>query len=268
MAVNNYFRTTGFILLLVGLQCVYAAQGQSPAQQEQTTTSSQPQPQVTVINPSPSQTAVEQPKSSVEADKSQKGEDQSTFTDWIQVGINAALLVIIALQTAIYRRQSKIMQTQVDHARIAERAYLGVARIGMSDLVIGQYPAISALVENGGRTPAFKVRAPGKIDLQPAGKRSKTEIIKSTFEADENSILAAGASRTSVYEFTIPCDATMKHHIESGTVVVFVQGTIWYEDAWENEHRHPFFFEWNPSQKAFMDRREREHGEASQQNPD
>lgn len=256
--------------MVLGFPTVNLVRGQTPTGDQEKASPSQSQSAQTAVSSSPSQTAIQQAQASVEASKGQNQNqqgngDQSTFTDWIQVGINAALLVIIVLQTAIYWRQSKIMQAQVDHARIAERAYLGVNTMGLSDLVIGERPKVTAIVNNGGRTPAFKVRAPGKIDLQPAGKRSQPEVIKSTFAPDDNSIVAAGASRLSVYEFTIPCDALMKHRIESGEIAVFVQGTIWYEDVWGNEHHSGFFFEWNPVQMAFMDRRERQHGEAAQQ---
>lgn len=158
------------------------------------------------------------------------------------------------------------MRAQVEIARIAERAYLGVAQIGMSELVIGQFPTISAIIQNGGRTPALKIRAPVHITLEPAGKRPEPEVIESQFIENE-AILAAGETRTAVYEFPIPCDARTKHQIESGMVGVFIQGTIWYEDGWGNEHHTLFFLEWNPIKKAFMDRREKEYGDGGQQKP-
>lgn len=140
---------------------------------------------------------------------------------------------------------------------------MAVATIGLSKLVVGTFPTITAIIQNAGRTPAANVRAPGKISLNLAGQRPESETIQSHFRVQE-AILGAGATHTAVYEFKEPCDNTMKYRIENGILTVFIQGTIWYDDAWGIEQHTSFFFEWNPAMEAFMDRREREHGDANQ----
>lgn len=256
--VKRYLCTTGFILLSVVLyfQTVNSAHGQTPPGQQEKASSGQSKPE-----PSPSQTAIQQPEASVEA--RERGDKPSSFwgamlPDWIQVGINAALLVIIAFQTKIYWQQRQIMQSQIDQARISERAYLGVAEIGLTDLVVGKVPSITANIQNAGRTPAWKVKAPAKISLLKAGTVPAPERITSKFAGD--GVLAAGGSRKAVYLFGEVCDEPTYHGIENRTLSVFIQGEIWYEDAWGQEHSVPFFLEWSQPEQAFVDRREHESG--------
>jgi hypothetical protein len=69
LCVNKYLYY-GIVLLLAGFQNVDAAQGERPTQQQSPAAQreSQPQPSA-IVSPSPSQTAVQQPQSSVEAQK-------------------------------------------------------------------------------------------------------------------------------------------------------------------------------------------------------
>lgn len=38
--------------------------------------------------------------------------------------------------------------------------------------------------------------------------------------------MVAGKFRSAIYEFEMPCNAAMKHNIETGKVAVFIQGNI------------------------------------------
>ena len=114
--VNKYLYY-GFILFLTAFQSVYTAQGQSTPKKEKTASTQQPQPQqFPVPSPSPSQTAIEQPQSTVQAEKSP--EQQKTafwdvkFTDWLQVGINVVLLIVVFWQARINRDQRVTLSKQ------------------------------------------------------------------------------------------------------------------------------------------------------------
>ena len=205
-------RTTGFILLLGVFGVVYAAQGQTPASQQQEASPGQSEPQPAAVSPSPSQTAIQQPQASVEArgGGNQAGNSfwDATLTDWIQVGINVVLLLVVFWQARINRsqrqtmqRQSEIMQGELDITResikqseralaaneamakaaeesakiareafyIGERPYFGVTGMGIH--WGGQHnndPSLSLTLLNGGQTPAWQLRVKAFLILGDA----------------------------------------------------------------------------------------------------
>jgi hypothetical protein len=168
-------------------------------------------------------------------------------------------------QAEAMREQVEFARKQVEAINISERAYLGIENIGLTDLEVGKVPRIVMIMKNAGRTPAKKVKAPGRINIELAGKRPQVEITKSRHIGD--GMLAANAVRPCVYEFTGICDENMLYQITSQNWIVFFQGTVWYEDAWGNEWHESFFLEWDNREQAFLDRREKKAGEQERQNP-
>ena len=160
--------------------------------------------------------------------------DKIRRAEWVAIGINGFIALVILWQAWTYNQQRKIMERQFKAMVVGERAYLGATGMGMSGLAIGQTPSISLVIQNAGRTPAWKVKAPGKITIEPAGKRPAPERIKSKFVGD--GVLAAGATRIAVYQFEMVCDSSLIHRIQNGIVSVFIQGDIYYEDAWGEQH--------------------------------
>ncbi len=266
MTVNNYFCTTGFILLLAF--SAHAQQSKQAAQQETPNAQSETSPPAKPAETPIQNADIQKPERGIqdnETAKNEGGGSKVTRAEKIQIGISAVMFLVVLWQTLIYIQQRNIMRKQVAHAQISERAYLGVTQIGLSPLVVGQVPVISGFIENFGRTPAYRVRAPGHITLEPAGKRTKSELVESRFPGANESPLGANSKRRITYEFPGPCTAIVKHQIESGQITVFFQMTIWYHDVWGNQQHSHVFHEWNPQIGAFMDRRERQYEEASQQ---
>ncbi|MDQ3819794.1 MAG: hypothetical protein M3362_19265 [Acidobacteriota bacterium] len=200
--------------------------------------------------------------------------------------LSILVLAVILVQAYIYRRQWEAMQGQLDAMKdqaatmreqvelatkqveainISERAYIGIETVGLSNLEVGKVPRIVMIIKNAGRTPAKKVKAPGRINIELAGKRPQEEITKSRYIGDGT--LAANAIRHCVYEFIGICDENMLYQITSRNWMVFFQGAIWYEDVWGNEWNESFFLEWDNSQQAFLDRREKIEGDKERNNP-
>lgn len=89
----------------------------------------------------------------------------------------------IVVQAYIYRRQWEIMQRQIESLTVSERAYLGIKSIGMTGLAIGQSPVIKAVIQNYGRTPAYRVKAPAMVNLEFLGSRP-TETVQSEYPGE------------------------------------------------------------------------------------
>lgn len=168
-------------------------------------------------------------------------------------------------QAKSMQEQVKLATKQVEAMTISERAYLGIESIGLTDLEVGKVPRIVMIIKNAGRTPAKRVRVPGRINIELAGKHPQAEITKSRYIGD--GMLAANATRPCVYEFVGICDENMLYQITSRNWIVFFQGTIWYEDVWGSEWDESFFLEWDNDQQSFLDRREKKAGDKERQNP-
>jgi hypothetical protein len=228
--VNTLFRVVQIFCLTVGLvggQSINATHGQIPSGNQQDAASSQ-----SSGSQSPSQTAVQQPQASVERAEGQQREkdaNRPTLTDWIQVGINGALLVIIVFQTAIYRQQRKIMQRQIEHAKISERAYIGIKQVVTENYSLGAVPVVRVTIVNGGRTPAWKLKTPATFRLTDEGfpheRPDLGDVVGSSF-------LPAGSWTTCSLPFGIELTPEWNKAIQTGKRRAFVHMEVHFEDAW------------------------------------
>lgn len=88
-------------------------------------------------------------------DKTNGSGQRVTRAEWMQIGINGLLFMVVLWQTLIYIQQRNIMRQQVAHARITERAYIAIQRVMTELHTVGQQPVVRVTVVNGGRTPAY-----------------------------------------------------------------------------------------------------------------
>ena len=130
--------------------------------------------------------------------------DKIKKSEWIAIGINSFIALVILWQAGIYNQQRKLMKRQVDALAVSERAYLGIKTIGISGLIVGQRPVISAIIQNYGRTPAWKVKAPALVSLELPGKRPSGDI-ETKYPGE--GVLAAGDTRKAEYIVPGVCDA-------------------------------------------------------------
>src|SRR5688572_25839176 len=68
--------------------------------------------------------------------------------------LSAFVLAAVIVQALIYHQQRKIMASQIEHARISERAYIGIVTVVTENQIAGRHPVVRITVVNGGRTPA------------------------------------------------------------------------------------------------------------------
>ena len=146
--------------------------------------------------------------------------DKIKKSEWIAIGINSFIALVILWQAWIYNQQRKLMKRQVDALAVSERAYLGIKTIGISGLIVGQRPVISAIIQNYGRTPAWKVKAPALVSLELPGKRPSGDI-ETKYPGE--GVLAAGDTRKAEYIVPGVCDAKIVEGIETGQAVLFVR---------------------------------------------
>lgn len=97
------------------------------------------------------------------AETSVAGNDASPATDkirkseWIAIGINGFIALVIFWQAWIYNEQRKA-------TRIAERGYVEAKTIALMDFKIGVIPYIEVTFLNGGRTPIWNLYTPASFD--------------------------------------------------------------------------------------------------------
>jgi hypothetical protein len=157
-----------------------------------------------------------------------------TSTLWILV----TTFAVIA-QVVIYRKQWQIMERQVEIARIAERAYIGIKSTATENFTLGYVPVARITVLNGGRTPAFKLKAPASFVIGtefPSERPELGNVIGTTF-------LPAGLSTTYNYPFPIKLDPNWMRVFQAGKRKAFLNIEFHFEDCWGERQVTPLRLE-------------------------
>jgi hypothetical protein len=236
-------------LLLVPIQ---AQQGENASQQKSDEAQSRiSQPTVPPANNS----NVKKPEGPIqEAKPSENKTDGSgqgvTRAEWMQIGINGLLFIVVLWQTLIYIQQRNIMRQQVAHARISERAYIGIKQIGMEHFTVGATPVVRLTIVNGGRTPAYKLKTPGHMTFTKAGQPFPHERPESSETASE-SFLPAGSPINCSFPFFVPWTSQWAHAIETQQYFIFLHVEARFTDAWGDEHVMPFKLAYRATDKRW-----------------
>jgi hypothetical protein len=253
MAVNNYLCTTGFILLLVF--SVQAQQGKQAAQQETPKAQSEVSPPARPVETPVQNSDVQKPEGPIQKAKASEDETDSsgqrvTRAEWMQIGINGLLFVVVLWQTLIYIQQRNIMGKQVAHAQTSERAYIGVKGTTW-DYTLGAIPMLKITVLNGGRTPAYKVKLPGRLTIQdeaafPDRAIKLGNVIGSTF-------MPAGAQATFRFPLTFALTIEWMHAIDTEARYLFFNGEVHFEDCWGNSQVTPIKLKYRATESVWAD---------------
>lgn len=273
----------GFVLFiaLVLIKQGQTALGQTTPQQDKAGATQQAPPEPTpLVSPPPSQTAVEQAQPSVEAQKS-SSEPASTFwdaklTDWIQVGINVVLLLVVFWQAKINRdqritmqRQNEIMQGELDITRdsvkqserallasetqakaveqsvviakesfyVGERPYFGITGIDLT-MVSLNMPRVEVAFGNGGRTPAWHFHALVWIVLGDNPQSDNRWSVNSREPSYAHRYFPVGQRHAFVFfRPDVRLTPDQLYGIQAGTLRLFVVGTAHYNDMRGRETR-------------------------------
>jgi hypothetical protein len=114
---------------------------------------------------------------------------------------------------------------------IGQRAYVGVRRMTVSNLVAGQYVTLTITWINGGKTPAWRFRSIPKLvlDEQPPQK-SGFSWLEDDFSNISVSLIPAGEERTVKYETTLLLTREMVAAIEGGGKRLYASAEGSYTD--------------------------------------
>jgi hypothetical protein len=242
LLVNKCLCTTGFICLLFFV-AAQAQQGQNRSQEESPSAQNKISPPVSMPSAPANQTDIKQVESPVQSSKSSNQENNGwgkpiTRAEWMQIGINVLLFLVVLSQTLIYLQQRNIMHRQVETARVSERAYVGIKMVQTKDFVIGQTPIVHVVILNGGRTPAWKVKVPSTLRIvEPTGVPDEHF---ETSDKESSTFLPAGIAIDFNYPFPFVLTSKWHRAITTGERRVFLSGEVHFEDCWGEKRIFPF----------------------------
>ena len=229
-------RTTGFLFLLVafGGQIEPVPANQDASQNEAAAT---PQATPAVQKPSsPAETGIAPQNQNPPSDAIKRSE-------WVQIFISGFVALVVLWQAWVSHQQRKIMQHQLEIARVTERAYIGITGVDHENFAIGMQPVLRVTILNGGRTPAFKLKAPATFRIGsefPDERPDLGDVVGSAF-------LPAGTSTTFSYPYIIVLTPTWLRAFETGERTVFLNMEIHFEDCWGEPQVTPFRLEYRGS---------------------
>jgi hypothetical protein len=151
--------------------------------------------------------------------------------------------------------QWSITVNQLEHMRIEQRAWLGVADSGIQKIVLG-FP-ISGYVQfkNTGSTPAKIIHMVGYVELKKDGNIPRpTDFEESSLinEPSRNAIPPSGfqvLSATSEFKL----DDVIKEAIDKEIVRVWLGGWVFYRDVFSNKVRKTeFCMRWFPHENVLQ----------------
>lgn len=103
--------------------------------------------------------AVEKPLSDHQATPSQGNaeptSDNIKKAEWVQIGINTFIALVIFWQAWLYRQQSDMVKSQMWQTYLTERAYIALVSIEVNDLIENRRPYFHYSFVDGGKTPAW-----------------------------------------------------------------------------------------------------------------
>jgi hypothetical protein len=183
---------------------------------------------------------------------------------------------VIAIQSKVYIDQRKIMNGQSDFMnsqtqimqqslnvsqqslraseqsfRVSERAYVGIASLN-ANLEAGE---IVLLLQNIGRLPAKAVKLEGaEVRVTPSGTDERTESGEPIYQDQEGSEFHWTAGEVQLFPGTPMSVAIHMRQLKEGELsailnkkeILFVGGTIQYEDGFGNRDNTTFAFQYNP----------------------
>jgi hypothetical protein len=241
-------------LLLVPIQ---AQQSENTSHQK----SSEAEARISPPAPSPANNAnVKEPEGPIQETKpseneTDRGGQRVTRAEWMQIGINGLLFVVVLWQTLIYIQQRNTMRQQVALARIAERAYIGIERVVTEFHTVGQQPVVRITVVNAGRTPAYGLRLPAHLTHTRAGQPYPHERPEFTNKPSE-SFLPAGSPTTFSLPFPpplTPWTAELAKSIATKEYFLYVHVEAQFDDVWGDKHVQPFKLFYRVSDKRWAE---------------
>jgi hypothetical protein len=180
-------------------------------------------------------------------------------------------LVIIALQTVIYRKQWDVMERQLiatekaaEAAYIAQRAYIGIADLTMesksmtatAQLIVGEIPTLHVTWHNGGNTPARNFRAVPYLVFGEKPER-RGYLIDDDWSDIKGSFLPAGKEVTMLYDQAEtgfkPVTEEMIDDINSGKKRLYAMVTGIYIDYADKTRRFETGAIYKPFEGSFTE---------------
>jgi len=83
--------------------------------------------------------------------------DKIKRSEWVQLFISGFVALVVFWQAWIYNEQRKMADRQIWQTYLAERAYIGLTSLEVSDLRPNQQPYFQVRLINGGKTPAWNL---------------------------------------------------------------------------------------------------------------
>jgi hypothetical protein len=216
-------------LLILFVYPAKAAQGENPSQQKRPDSQRKVAPPTPTVTPADNAN-VEKPQAPIQqAERDNEQAEPVSRAEKIQIGINAFVALVILWQTFIYVGQRRIMQQQREMSAISERAYLGFVNFEIRQ-TLPDGLVISAVIENGGRTPAFGIEIRTQVSLLPAGTLPPVFPWDKCPSGDQISFIPAGSKRNVDFVNLENVDQKAWNALYDGSAELFADGEIRYKD--------------------------------------
>jgi hypothetical protein len=110
-----------------------------------------------------------------------------SYKDVIDITLTLALLVVVIGQAIIARRQARIydqqreiMQRQVEHLAVIDRAYIEIVEMRIGALKVDETVIVKTVFQNVGRSPAWNFRFSSALILLEKSQPLKPEWLRTT----------------------------------------------------------------------------------------
>lgn len=172
------------------------------------------------------------------ATANQEPTDQIKRSEWVQIFISGFVALIVLWQSWIINEQRKMADRQFAQTYLAERAYISLLSLEVSDLRPNQCPLITTRIVNGGRTPAWNV------DFQIKWGVGPEEVVRpwtpSKTPSTSHFFLAAGQTNTTKRRLEKPLLEENIRVLEDDSMQFFVTVQCRYVD-FKGEQREASF---------------------------
>jgi hypothetical protein len=116
--------------------------------------------------------------------------DKITKAEWVQIGINAFIALIVFWQAWLYRQQSNMMKRQLWETYLTERAYMALRSIEIVGMTDSRGPTFYWRFLNAGKSPAWNFNLQIKWTIGPS------PVIREWNEARAESTVFVAAGQT------------------------------------------------------------------------
>lgn len=222
---KSFITITLLVITFLCVDSVKARPGESTAQQKQPAASDNPQPRPTETSDAGIDQVEPDTHNSITQNKQQPA---ITLAEIIQISISGFVALVILWQAWIYNKQRKTMEEQTRMAAISEQAYLALRDFNVT--IRNDVLLVSAVVVNGGRTPARSFQSKSQVSRVLRGQELVPFVWEKCADFKDLAFIVAGGDRNLDFVEDPGVTQEVEDALNDGEVTLFVDGECRFAD--------------------------------------